>query len=243
MSLLEVRNLTKSFGGLTAVSDLSFSVAEGEIVGLIGPNGAGKTTTFSLISGFIPPTSGTVVFAGKTLTGLKPHQICQLGLTRTFQVVQPFPDMTVLENVMVGAFSRHGRHAEAEAKARQVLERVGLGHKADTLGKELTLLELKRLEIGKALATEPRMLLLDEVAAGLNTVEVEAVLALVRQLSREGITLLIVEHVMKVVMSLSRRIIVLDFGEKIAEGTPQEVSRNPAVLEAYLGEEGYLVKS
>lgn len=243
MSLLEVRNLTKSFGGLTAVSDLSFSVAEGEIVGLIGPNGAGKTTTFSLISGFIPPTSGTVIFADKTLTGLKPHQICQLGLTRTFQVVQPFPDMTVLENVMVGAFSRYGRYAEAEAKARQVLERVGLGHKADTLGKELTLLELKRLEIGKALATEPRMLLLDEVAAGLNTVEVEAVLALVRQLSQEGITLLIVEHVMKVVMSLSRRIIVLDFGEKIAEGTPQEVSRNPAVLEAYLGEEGYLVKS
>jgi len=237
MSLLEVSKLTKHFGGLTAVNNLSFSMDEGEIVGLIGPNGAGKTTTFNLISGFIVPSLGDVAFNGRRLNGLKPHQVCQLGLTRTFQVVQPFPDMTALENVMVGAFVRHANPAQAQAKARQVLERVSMSHKADTLGRDLTLMELKRLEIGKALATEPKLLLLDEAAAGLNTVEIEEILALVRQLNQEGITLLVVEHVMKVIMSLSHRIVVLDFGEKIAEGTPQEVAHNPAVLEAYLGEE------
>ena len=237
MSLLEVSHLTRHFGGLTAVQDLSFSIAPGEIVGLIGPNGAGKTTTFNLLSGFITPSAGDIVFSGSKLNGLKPHQVCHLGLTRTFQIVQPFPDMTVLENVMVGAYTRHARSAQARQKAEQMLERVGLGHKADTLGRELTLVELKRLEIGKALATEPRLLLLDEVAAGLNTVEIEDVLTLVRQLNQEGVTLLIVEHLMKVIMSLSHRIVVLDFGQKIAEGAPEEISRNPAVLEAYLGEE------
>ena len=237
MSLLEISSLTKHFSGLTAVSELSFSLNEGEIVGLIGPNGAGKTTTFNLISGFIVPSSGHVTFNGKRLNGLKPHQVCQLGLTRTFQVVQPFPDMTALENVMVGAFVRHSNTAQAEAKARQALERVGMSHKAKTLGRDLTLMELKRLEIGKALATEPRLLLLDEAASGLNTVEVEEILALARQLNQEGVTLLVIEHVMKVIMSLSHRIVVLNFGQKIAEGTPQEVARNPAVLEAYLGEE------
>lgn len=225
---------------IAAVHDLSFAVEEGEIVGLIGPNGAGKTTTFNLLSGFIPPSAGRVAFAGKRLDGLKPHQICQLGLTRTFQVVQPFPDMTALENVMVGAYVRYTNPTQARDKACQVLEQVGLSHKAGVAGRDLTLMELKRLEIGKALATEPRLLLLDEAAAGLNSVEVEEVLALVRQLNQQGVTLLIVEHVMKVIMSLSHRIIVLDFGKKIAEGTPQEVSRNPAVLEAYLGEEEYL---
>lgn len=237
MTLLEVSGLTKHFSGLAAVSDLSFSIREGEIVGLIGPNGAGKTTTFNLISGFIPPTAGSIIFDGKGLGGLKPHQVCQLGLTRTFQVVQPFPDMTALENVMVGAFVRVTTPSQAEAKARLVLERVGMSHKAETLGRDLTLLELKRLEIGKALATEPRLLLLDEAAAGLNTVEIEQILSLVRQLSQEGVTLLVVEHVMKVIMSLSHRVVVLNFGQKIAEGSPQDVSRNPAVHEAYLGEE------
>jgi branched-chain amino acid transport system ATP-binding protein len=238
MSLLEVSKLTKHFGGLTAVNNLSFSIDEGEIVGLIGPNGAGKTTIFNLVSGFIVPSSGDVTFEGKRLNGLKPHQVCQIGLTRTFQVVQPFPDMTALENVMMGAFVRHANSAQARSKALQVLERVGMGHKAEALGRNLTLMELKRLEIGKALATEPRLLLLDEVAAGLNTVEVEEILALVRQLNQqEGVTLLVVEHVMKVIMSLSHRIVVLNFGEKIAQGTPREVAHNPAVLEAYLGEE------
>ena len=237
MSLLDVSQLTMHFSGLTAVSDLSFSIGEGEIVGLIGPNGAGKTTTFNLISGFIAPSSGDVTFDGKRLNGLKPHQVCQLGLTRTFQVVQPFPDMTALENVMVGAFVRHANPARARDNALQVLERVSMSHKAETLGRDLTLMELKRLEIGKALATEPHLLLLDEVASGLNTVEIEQMLALVRQLNQEGATLLVVEHVMKVIMSLSHRIVVLNFGQKIAEGTPQEVAHNSAVLEAYLGEE------
>ncbi len=240
MSLLQVSHLTKHFGGLTAVHDVSFALEKGEIVGLIGPNGAGKTTIFNLISGFIPLSAGGVTFSGQSLDGLKPHQVCRLGLTRTFQVVQPFPDMTALENVMVGAFVRHTNPGQAEAKARQVLERVDLSHKAGVLGRELTLLELKRLEIGKALATEPRLLLLDEVAAGLNPVEVEEVLALVRELNQEGITFLVVEHVMQVIMSLSQRVIVLNFGEKIAEGSPTEISRDPAVLNAYLGEEAYL---
>jgi len=235
--MLVVSNLSRHFGGLTAVQNLSFTIEPGEIVGLIGPNGAGKTTTFNLLTGFTPPSSGEITFSGKLLNGLKPHDVCQLGLTRTFQIVQPFPDMTVLENVMVGAYVRHANPAETRRKAMQVLERVGLSHKSHILGRELTLLELKRLEIGKALATEPSLLLLDEVAAGLNTVEVDDVLVLVRQLSQEGITLLIVEHLMKVIMNLSHRIIVLDFGQKIAEGTPEEISRNPAVLEAYLGEE------
>ena len=238
MSLLEVSKLTKHFGGLTAVNNLSFSIDEGEIVGLIGPNGAGKTTIFNLVSGFIVPSSGDITFSGRRLNGLKPHQVCQLGLTRTFQVVQPFPDMTALENVMMGAFVRHAHPALAREKALRVLERVDMSHKAETLGRDLTLMELKRLEIGKALATEPKLLLLDEVAAGLNTVEVEEILALVRQLNQqESVTLLVVEHVMKVIMSLSHRIVVLNFGEKIAQGTPHEVAHNPAVLEAYLGEE------
>jgi branched-chain amino acid transport system ATP-binding protein len=238
MSLLEVSKLTKHFGGLTAVNNLSFSIDEGEIVGLIGPNGAGKTTIFNLVSGFIVPSSGDITFSGRRLNGLKPHQVCQLGLTRTFQVVQPFPDMTALENVMMGAFVRHANPALAREKALRVLERVDMSHKAETLGRDLTLMELKRLEIGKALATEPKLLLLDEVAAGLNTVEVEEILALVRQLNQqESVTLLVVEHVMKVIMSLSHRIVVLNFGEKIAQGTPHEVAHNPAVLEAYLGEE------
>ncbi len=235
--MLVVSNLRRDFDGLTAVQDLSFSVEPGEIVGLIGPNGAGKTTTFAMLAGFLTPTSGEVRFQGKRINEMKPHQVCKLGLTRTFQIVQPFPDMTALENIMVGAYVHHPNTTDAKRKAMEVLERVNLSNKADTLGKNLTLIELKRLEIGKALATEPSLLLLDEVAAGLKDAEVDNILVLVRQLNKEGITFLIVEHLMKVIMNLSHRVIVLDFGQMIAQGTPQEISTNPAVLAAYLGKE------
>lgn len=237
MSLLSVRRLTKHFDGLAAVHDLSFEVEEREIVGLIGPNGAGKTTTFNLITGFITPTAGEVIFDGHPLKNLKPHQICRLGLARTFQITQSFPNITTLENVLIGAYVRYPSTAAAERKARQVMEQIGLAHKANELTRNLTLIELKRLEIGKALATEPRMLLLDEVAAGLNLVEIDQVLRLVLELNSQGVTFLVVEHVMEVIMNLSHRIIVLDFGQKIAEGTPDQISRDPRVLEAYLGEE------
>ena len=235
--MLVVSNLRRDFGGLTAVHDLSFTLEPGEIVGLIGPNGAGKTTTFSMLAGFITPTSGEILFQGKRINEMKPHQVCKLGLTRTFQIVQPFPDMTALENIMVGAFVRYPNTADAKRKAVEMLERVNLAHKADTLGKNLTLMEQKRLEIGKALATEPNLLLLDEVAAGLKDAEVDTILALVRQLNNEGITFLIVEHLMKVIMNLSHRVIVLDFGEMIAQGTPKQISKDPKVLAAYLGKE------
>jgi branched-chain amino acid transport system ATP-binding protein len=237
MSMLVVSDLRRDFDGLTAVHDLSFTVEPGEIVGMIGPNGAGKTTTFAMLAGFLTPTSGEILFQGKRINNLKPHQVCKLGLTRTFQIVQPFPDMTALENIMVGAYVRYPNTTDAKRKAMEVLERVNLSHKADALGKNLTLIELKRLEIGKALATEPSLLLLDEVAAGLKDAEVDNILMLVRQLNKEGITFLIVEHLMKVIMNLSQRIIVLDFGQMIAQGTPQEISKNPAVLAAYLGKE------
>jgi branched-chain amino acid transport system ATP-binding protein len=238
--LIEVSGLTRHFGGLTAVNNLSFHVDEGEIVGLIGPNGAGKTTVFNMLSGAIRPSSGQILFKGESLVGLKAHQVCKRGLTRTFQVVQPFPDVSALENVMIGAYTRYKSRSAAEAKAREMLGRVGLDQKTDALGRDLPLLSLKRLEIAKALATEPQALLLDEVAAGLTPVEIDDILALVRQLNNEGVTLLVVEHVMKVIMSLSNRIVVLNFGSLIAEGRPQEIARNQAVLDAYLGEEEFL---
>jgi branched-chain amino acid transport system ATP-binding protein len=237
MSMLVVTDLRRDFGGLTAVHHLSFNVEPGEIVGLIGPNGAGKTTTFAMVAGFLTPTSGEILFQGKRINEMKPHQVCKLGLTRTFQIVQPFPDMTALENIMVGAYIRYQSTTDAKQKAIEVLERVNLSHKSDTLGKNLTLMEQKRLEIGKALATEPSLLLLDEVAAGLKDAEVDTLLALVRQLNKEGITFVIVEHLMKVIMNLCHRVIVLDFGQMIAQGTPKEISKDPAVLAAYLGKE------
>lgn len=236
-AMLEVRGLTRRFGGLVAVNDLSFEVNEGEMIGLIGPNGSGKTTTFSMLSGALRPSAGTIAFNGERIDGLKANKVCRKGLARTFQVVQPFPDITATENVMIGAFVNVGAGRQAEAKAREMLERVGLTPKADTLAKELTLLQLKRLEIAKALATEPKLLLLDEVAAGLTSTEVDVMLQLVRQLNTEGITCIIVEHVMRFVMNLSHRCIVIDFGSQIAEGTPEEILNNPAVHAAYLGEE------
>lgn len=233
--LLEVHGLTKRYGGLAAVNDLSFDVAPGEVLGLIGPNGAGKTTTFNMLSGAVRPTSGTIVFDGQPLTGMSGHAICQRGITRTFQVVQPFSDMTTLENVMVGAFIRTTDARAARRLATDTLDRIGLGPKADTTAQNLTLLDLKRLEIGRALATQPRLLLLDEVAAGLKPAEIDNVLDMLRGVNASGVTIVLVEHVMRVVAGLAQRIVVLDFGRKIAGGTFAQISEDPAVLAAYLG--------
>ncbi|NLG64679.1 MAG: ABC transporter ATP-binding protein [Actinobacteria bacterium] len=237
MSMLEVRNLTKRFGGLVAVNSLTFDVEQGDILGLIGPNGSGKTTTFNMLSGAYKPTEGTITYNGERLDGLKANKICKKGLTRTFQVVQPFPDLTAVENVMIGAFSQTGRGGEARERAMAVLKRVSMEKDALKLGKELTLLQLKRLEIAKALATEPKLLLLDEVAAGLTSTEIDDVLELINQLHSEGITFIVIEHVLKVIVNLSHRIIVIDFGKEISRGTPDEVMNDPAVHAAYLGEE------
>ena len=236
--LFEAESLNKHFGGLTAVKDVGFRIEKGEIVGLIGPNGAGKTTIFNLITGFLLPNSGTVQYKGERITGLKPpHKVCIKHIGRTFQLVKPFKGMTVLENVMVGAFSRVRKTKEARQEAMQVLEFLGLWRHRDSLASSLTIADRKRLELGRALATKPELLLLDEVMAGLNPKETEEVIEIIRAISHRGITLLVIEHVMKAIMALSHRIIVLHHGEKIAEGTPKEISRDKRVIDAYLGEE------
>ena len=236
MSLLTVRGLSKSFGGLRAVSDVSFDVEGGSVVGLIGPNGAGKTTTFALISGFQRPTAGVVTFKGELVTGLSPDAICHRGLTRTFQIMQAFPKLTLLHNVMIGAYARHRTVTAARRRALEVLERFGMVDRREQLARNLTLADLKRLEIAKALATDPALILLDEVVAGLTPTEIEDMVRLIRSIRAEGVTILMIEHVMQAVMALSEVIVVLDHGEKIFEGSPAEATRDPRVVEAYLGE-------
>jgi branched-chain amino acid transport system ATP-binding protein len=236
-ALLEVERVTKRFGGLTANKDVSLAIAPGEIVGLIGPNGAGKTTLFSSISGYLHPDEGRIVFDGHDVTRARPDRVCGLGLARTWQVVRAFGRMTVLDNVVCGAFKRTSRRGEAESRARRVLGFTGLAARERVVAANLTLADKKRLEIARALATEPKLLLLDEAMSGLTPAETAAAVDLVRRIHRDlGLTVCVVEHVMEVVMPLSHRVIVLDYGEKIAEGPPAEIVRNEQVIKAYLGE-------
>ena len=233
--LLEVEGLTRSFGGVAANKDISFSVAEGAIVGLLGPNGAGKTTLFNCITGFLRPDVGRVRFAGEDVTGRSPSALARRGLVRTFQIMRVFPTLTALENVQVGAFLRNGRVTEARRRALDVLEELGLGPRAHLRARDLTTAERKRVEIARALATEPRAILLDEAMSGLNPKEVADAVALVRRLGERGLTIVLVEHVLEVVMPLAETVIVLQQGRKIAEGPPQQLARDPAVIAAYLG--------
>ena len=235
MPLLSVMQLSRYFGGLAALSDVTFDLHKGEILGLIGPNGAGKTTLFNVINGFHQPSKGKVVFKGKNISRIKTHKICALGLARTFQVVKPLRRMTVLDNVVASAFLRAGSKVEATRKALEVLEFTGLRDDRDTLSKGLPLGKRKRLEIARALATGPELLLLDESFAGLNPTELNESIGIVGRIKERGITMMVIEHHMKVIMSISDRIIVLNYGEKIAEGTPGEIGRNPLVITAYLG--------
>ena len=237
LSLLELKGVCKNFGGLKAVSQVSLDLEEGEILGIIGPNGAGKTTLFNTITGFYKPDEGEIRFEGERLIDLKPHRICQRGMVRTFQIVKPFLQLTVLENVVIAALNRTKNVQEATGKAVKTIEFAGLKDKADLLATGLTLPHRKRLELARALATEPKLLLLDEVMAGLTPTEVDELIRLLKEVNNKGITILLIEHVMRGVMALSKRVIVLNYGEKIAEGVPEEVVKNRQVIEAYLGEE------
>jgi branched-chain amino acid transport system ATP-binding protein len=237
-ALLEVDRISKSFSGLRAVQDVSFEVPEGEIVALIGPNGAGKTTCFNVIAGVYRADAGEVRLGGKPITGWRADEICRAGVARTFQLVKPFAGLTVMENVVVGALNASASVDEAREKAGEVIGRLGLGAKRDHMAASLTLPERKRLEVARALATKPRILLLDEVMAGLRPTEMDHMVAFFRELNTSlGLTILLVEHVMRAVMALSKRIVVLHHGQVIAAGLPETVTRDPAVLECYLGEE------
>jgi len=242
MSILEGKGVTKYFGGLAAVSDVDFNVEQGEALGLIGPNGAGKTTLFNLISAALPTKSGTIRFKGKNITGLKPYKICRMGVARTFQLVKVFADMPALSNVILGAYfgmSPGLSSLDAVVKASEILEFVGLSAVKGTPAKDLTLANQKRLELARALATNPELLLLDEIMAGLNPTEVAQAMELVTRIRGKGITIIMIEHVMKAIMNVCERIMVLHHGQKIAEGTPQEITTSKKVVEVYLGEKAH----
>ena len=237
MSLLSIKRVSMFFGGLAAISDVSFEIRKGEILGLIGPNGAGKTTMFNVVNGFYKPTKGEVFFNDAKISGLRPHQICKLGIARTFQVVKPLQRMSVLDNVIASAFLRVKSRVQAEEVAMETIRFTGLIDDRDVISKGLPLGKRKKLEIARALATQPELLLLDESFAGLNPHELDESIGIIRKIKERGITIMIIEHHMKVIMSISDRIVVLNYGEKIAEGTPHEIAHNPLVVEAYLGEE------
>lgn len=233
--LLEIKNITMKFGSLIANEDVSFNIHENEIVSLIGPNGAGKTTLFNCITGFYKPFSGKTIYLGKDITNLPPHRICKLGITRTFQIVKTLNEMTVKENVMTGAFLTTRNRKEAEESAEEILNIAGLYKKKDVLGANLTIADRKRVEIARALATKPRILMLDECMAGLNQTEIKEVMNLILQLKDQGLSLLIVEHIMEAIMPISDNVVVLNAGRKIAEGKPEDVVNNEEVIKAYLG--------
>lgn len=236
MTFFEVKRITKRFGGLTAVSGVSFRVEQGQIYGLIGPNGSGKTTIFNLINGYYPLSEGEICFQGSRISGLKTYQICLRGLGRTFQVVKPLKRMTVLDNVVASAFLRSPHKRDAVRHATQVVDFCGLTAYSDKQARSLPIASRKRLEIARALATQPKLLLLDETAAGLNPSEVEEAIALIRKIRDSGVTIIIVEHIMRVIMSISDRILAINYGRVIAEGTPRETAANTEVIAAYLGE-------
>lgn len=233
--MLDVRNISKSFGGLKAVDNVSMRIEEGSLVSLIGPNGAGKTTFFALITGFHRPDNGTVQFCGQEITGLKPSDIARAGMVRTFQIVQPFAGQTVRENIAVGAHLRHASRRDALDRAREVAEKVGLGDRLDQDAASLTVAGRKRLEVARALATDPKLVLFDEVLAGLNPSEIRDVIPVIRAVRDSGVTILLIEHVMQAVMSLSEYTFVLNQGRMIAEGVPRDVANDQTVIEAYLG--------
>jgi branched-chain amino acid transport system ATP-binding protein len=234
-ALLEVRGLTKRYGGVFANQDLSFDVEPGRILGIIGPNGAGKTTLFNLITGFVRPDRGDVVFGGRRVTGLRPDVLNHLGIARTFQIQKPFPRMTAEENVMIGALARGGGLAAARAHARRCLELVGIAEKAGDLARGLSTGQRKRLEMARAMATSPRLLLLDEVTGGVDQPSIPGLIELVGRLRAEGVTLLVIEHNMRVIMELADRVVFLHLGQKLAEGPPAEIARHPDVVGLYLG--------